>query len=146
MNTTVKRLWIALAISMTLNLFALGFMSARLLHGRGGGHGGPRGPFFGPRALLMDPELRGSMDGPMRGVIERHRESLRAQRQELRQARQAVHAALTAEPFDGEALEQALARLRQRTEQSQALMHAALVEIAPTLTHQQRERLQPVRH
>ena len=145
MNTAGKRLWIALAISLTLNLFGLGFMSARWLHGPGGDHHGPRGPFFGPRGLLLDSELGGSMDAEVRGVMERHRESLRAQREQLREARQAVGAALGSEPFDAEALKQALARLRQATGESQALMHAALIEIAPALTHAQREGLQPMR-
>jgi Spy/CpxP family protein refolding chaperone len=144
MSTASKRLWIALAISLTLNLFAGGFISARLLHGRGGDHGGPHGPFFGPRGLLLDAEFGASMDAQVRAVMERHRESLRGQREQLRQARQAVGAALTSEPFDAAVLEQALARLRQRTDESQALMHAALIEIAPALTHEQRERLAPV--
>jgi Spy/CpxP family protein refolding chaperone len=142
---TAKRLWIALAVSLTLNLFGLGFMSARALHGRGGDHHGPRGPFFGPRGLLLDAELGGSMDAQVRGVMERHRESLRAQREQLRQARRAVQTALMSEPFDAGALKQALARLRQRTGESQALMHAALIEIAPALTHEQRERLETMR-
>ena len=141
---TATRLWIALAISLTLNLFGLGFMSARFLHGRDGDHHSPRGPFFGPRGLLLDAELGGSMDSQVRRVMERHRESMRSQREQLREARQAVQAALSSEPFDGAALEQAFARLRQRTGESQALMHAALVEIAPALTHEQRERLQPM--
>jgi Spy/CpxP family protein refolding chaperone len=141
MNTAARRLWIALAISLTLNLFGLGFMSARFLHGRGGDHRGPRGPFFGPRGLMLDAELGGSIDAEVRGVMERHRESLRAQREQLREARQAVSAALRSEPFDAGALKQALARLRQMTNESQALMHAALIEIAPALTHEQRERL-----
>jgi Spy/CpxP family protein refolding chaperone len=145
MSAAGKRLWIALAISLTLNLFGLGFMSARLLHGRGGHHDGPRGPFFGPGGLLLDAELGASRDAQVRGVMERHRESLRAQRERLRDARRAVQAALASEPFDPEALTQALARLRQRTDQSQALMHAALIEIAPSLTHEQRQRLQPMR-
>jgi Spy/CpxP family protein refolding chaperone len=145
MSTPGKRVWIALAISLTLNLFGLGFMSARLLHGHAGDHRGPRGPFFGPRGLLLDAELGESMDAQVRGVMERHRETLRAQRKQLREARQAVGAALASEPFDADALKQALARLRQMTNESQALMHAALIEIAPALTHEQRERLEPMR-
>ena len=145
MNTAGKRLWVALAISLTLNLFGLGFMSARFLHGHRGDHGGPRGPFFGPRSLLLDAELGDSMDAEVRGVMERHRESLRAQREQLRKARQAVSAALTSEPFDAGALTQALARLRQMTDESQALRHAALIEIAPALTREQRQRLEPKR-
>jgi Spy/CpxP family protein refolding chaperone len=144
MNSTGKRVWIALAISLTLNLFGLGFLSARFWHGRPTDHGGPHGPFFGPGGLLLDAELAGPLDAQVRGVMERHREALRAQREQLRDARAAVHVALTSEPFDAEALKSALGRLRQMTDQSQALMHAALIEIAPSLTHEQRERLEPM--
>ena len=135
--TRSRPLLIALVLSVTLNLFLLGFGVARWMHaaghdGRGGpfaGHGMPHGPMAGAARLLF------------RSTLEKRREALREQRQRLREAQRAVRDALAAEPFDRPALDLALQQLRQATSDSQHLMHDALAEIAPTLTREQRAQL-----
>jgi uncharacterized membrane protein len=135
---------IALVISAAFNLFALGFIAARALrpHGHGHGHGphGEHGPFMGPRGMMREgfgPEARPLVDK----VMARHGESLRGERMELRKARRAVRDALLQEPFDASQLQQALAGLRARTDSSQQRMHEALVELARTLSLEQRKAL-----
>jgi Spy/CpxP family protein refolding chaperone len=140
MNATGKRLAIALAISVMLNLFLLGFMSARLLHGPFA-HGELHGPFFGPRGLLSRGAPPGAAGERVRGMMERRREAMRSQRAALRDAQHAVRDALSKEPFDATALERALEQLKRATADSQSLMHSALLEIAPSLTAEQRQQL-----
>lgn len=132
---------IALAISVSLNLFALGFVVARALRPPHLPH--PRaehGPFLGPHSLMREgfgPKARPLLDG----VMERHGADLREERAALRKARRAVRDALLSEPFDAAALEQALAALRERTDSSQRQMHEALVELARSLPLEQRKLL-----
>lgn len=131
---------IALVISAALNLFALGFIAARSLRPHHHEHHVARGPFMGPRGMMREgfgPEARPLLDA----IMDRHRESLRGERSELRKARRAVRDALVAEPFDPAQLERALAGLRARTDSSQQRMHAALVELARTLPAEQRKLL-----
>ena len=52
-----------------------------------------------------------------------------------------MRTALSAEPFDAQALERALGELRASTADSQALMHTALLEVARSLPVDQRRRL-----
>jgi Spy/CpxP family protein refolding chaperone len=138
--TATRKPWlIALVISVTLNLFLLGFGSARWLHARAHrddspGSFAPHGPprhrgMFGPGSHLL------------RDALEPRREALRLQREQLRDARRALREALLAEPFDRAALQQALARLREATARSQHMMHDAVLETAPGLTREQRAEL-----
>jgi Spy/CpxP family protein refolding chaperone len=139
MNTATKRLAIALAISVAANLFVAGFAIARAVyhfpHHREGFHG----PFLGPHGMMRDE--RGPLADAIRGAMQRHGDAFRAQRAHLRDAQRAVHAALTAEPYDAQALARALADLRTATAQSQQLMHDALLELAGTLAPEQRHEL-----
>lgn len=140
MTPLERRLSIALAVSVALNLFIAGFFVARGVSGRGM-HGGRHhhGPFLGPRALL---EAGGPEAEPLvEGLMKRHGPELRKERGALRSARRGVHDALSREPFDAAALERALAELRARTGSSQAQMHEALVELARQLPAEQRKRL-----
>jgi uncharacterized membrane protein len=147
MNGLTKRLSIALAVSVALNLFAAGFLVSRALHR---GHG-PRmpppaqdfvdvSPFMGPRGLL------GSGAGPhaeprVREVMRAHGKELREGRGELRERRRAVEDALRAEPFDAAALTTALAALRASTNAAQERMHATMVDLAKTLSAEERRGL-----
>jgi len=140
MTPTARRLVIALAVSVALNLFLVGFIAMRAY--RGGSHherGDRHGQELGPRALGRDGDPQS--DQAMRRVMQRREAALRAQGQKLRATRGAVSAAFRAEPFDARVLARELAELRAQTAESQRLMHEALVEVAPTLTPEQRARL-----
>ena len=140
MNVWAKRLAVALALSVGLNLFLGSFIAAHVLRrGPWHGHGEAYGPFFGPRGMMHD--TRGAGADAMRGVMSQHGEAFRAARERLRQAQQGVRAALAAEPYDPQALERALGDLRASTADSQKLMHAALVDLARSLPPEQRRRL-----
>jgi hypothetical protein len=129
MTLTTRKLAIALAVSVALNLFVLGFGAARML-GRDGrmhepraeqqfrdrGEWGPRGP--GPHMF--------DMMGPRSGAMREHVNA-------LRQAQRAVATALTADPFERPALEAALAQLRQRQSAAAEASHAALCDLAQKL-------------
>lgn len=125
MSGVTKRLSWALAISLGLNLFLIGFGSARWLrarsqrgawHGASGEHGLAR--FLGPSMT-----------------------ELRAQHRELMGARRAVGTALQAEPYDAQRLDQALSTLRATTSKNQQILHQRLLERAPTLTLDERREL-----
>jgi Spy/CpxP family protein refolding chaperone len=136
MTFTSKRLAIALAVSVALNLFLTGFIAVRALHGaRHHERGHRHGQSFGQRD--REPGARQAL----RRVLRQREPAFRAQAERLRATRRAVSAAFTAEPFEAAALERTLAELRAQTEQSQRLMHEALIETAPSLTPEQRGRL-----
>ena len=140
MTPVTRRLAIALAVSVAVNLFLVGFIAMRAY--RGGRHherGHRHGHELGPRAFGRDGDPQA--DQAMRRVMQRREAALRAQGRKLRATRGAVSAAFRAEPFDPQALARELAELRAQTAESQRLMHEALVEVAPTLTPEQRARL-----
>ena len=66
---------------------------------------------------------------------------LNPRREAVDSARQAVREALTREPFQPEALEAALARLRTETGEAQGALHKAFVERARELGPDKRRRL-----
>jgi len=134
-------LLIALAISIALNLFAIGFLAARALrpHAMHGDHDG-HGPFMGPRGLMREgfgPNAAPVLDQ----VMARHGDDLRKARGELKRTRREVRDALLAEPFDAARLERSLSDLRAQTDSTQAHMHEALVELASSLPLEQRKHL-----
>jgi Spy/CpxP family protein refolding chaperone len=138
MTPTVKRLAIALALSLAVNLFLAGFFTMRALHGRRHHPRGHHGHFMGPRGLSGgDPAIKQAM----RRAMQRRDGEFRAHKQRLHDARATVSAAFGAEPFDAAALQRALEGLRADTAESQRLMHDALMEVAPGLTAEQRARL-----
>jgi uncharacterized membrane protein len=132
MRLTGKGMVIALALSVTANLFLLGFLGARYLHPGRTQHGPHHGPFFG---------RPGSRDEVVATMMERRREVIHAQRERLRTSQRAVAGALTAQPYQPEDLRRALEQLRATSAQVQASMHDALLEVAPKLSAEQRERL-----
>lgn len=147
MSSINKRLALALSVSLMANLFFAGFAVARVMYGHPGhggrersGHADFRGPFLGPAGLFREGPGRPPA-ALVRRVMERDGKALRAQRTRLRAAKSTVHAALTTEPFDGSALEHSLGDLRASTAESQRLMHVALVELAQSLTPEQRRGL-----
>jgi len=124
-----KILAIALAVSVALNVFFLGFWATRAVRRW---HEG-RSPDSFER----------EMDRPaaMRGMWKTHGPVLEHRRAALDIARRAVREALVAEPFQPQALEAALAKLRGETDETQAALHRALVQMATELSPEERRRL-----
>ena len=129
MSRWVKILTIALAVSVVLNVFFVGFWTARAArhwHQRRASES-----FYG----TIDPV-------PVAGETwKRHGIVLQRRREAIDAARQAVRDALVAEPFRAEALETALAKLRTETSETQAAFHAALVQVVRELSPEARRRL-----
>jgi hypothetical protein len=126
----VRKLSIALAVSVALNLFALGFLVARGFHGHRG-HGGP------PEARE---ELHARHGRKARGfgpyaaeLSEARRTAMRSHRRGIADAQRAVTRALAAEPFDRAALQAALQALRAQQAAAGEAAHDALVELAGKL-------------
>jgi len=118
-----NRLRWALALSVLLNLFLLGFGASRWMQRRemhGHHPRGDRGAFL--KLVPPTPELR-------------------AQHRLLLDARRDVGQALRAEPYDAKALDSALTSLRATTAKSQDLLHARLLDQAGKLTAKQRAEL-----
>jgi len=119
MTPWVKRLSIALSISVAVNLLAVGFALGRRTH-RPGKDFGP------PHAGMPGSHKRGMW----RSTIEPHRAELRGQQEALRKARQAAREALVAPTFEREKLDRALNDLRRETAKGQELLHRALSDAA----------------
>jgi uncharacterized membrane protein len=136
MTPLAKRLAVAVAISLGLNLLLGGVLVGQALQRRAHRaieRGGPT-----PSGVHEHgPHRRGAFQ---RAVGARHPE-FGERRRMIGAARQRVRDALTREPFDKAALEQALAQLRKETEASQALAHGALVETAASATPELRKEL-----
>lgn len=123
-----RLLWIALG-SIALNFFLGGMLIAGFL---GGPEGHDRAPLSGLTAAQ-----RTQVDA----IHKAHRPTLRTTRREIRSARDAVQDAMTADPFDREALDIAFARLRTRSTHARAAVHAMLVETAAVLPIEAREAM-----
>jgi uncharacterized membrane protein len=129
MSRTTKILALLLAISVAINVFILGFWAARLVRR---GHA-DRVPLAGTSEV--------DRMGSLRGVWRKHGAALQPHREALEAARREVRDALRAEPFQPEALDAALTRLRAETGATQVELHRALVERARELGPEERRRL-----
>src|SRR5690606_10704133 len=129
--------WLAivLGVSVALNLFCLGFLSARAFQ-----RSDERAerPSHGP----VSPSQRRARQRPrpFEWMTEAEREELRPRRRALRAARRAVDAALRAEPFDRERLVQALSELRRQTDDIQASVHEFMLRRAEGMSGDERRR------
>jgi hypothetical protein len=130
MTPLAKRLAIAVAISLGLNLLLGGVLVGQALQRRSHGAGHERVGAT-PSGMHMHGK-RGP--GALQRVVGARHPEFGERRQMIGAARQKVREALTREPFDKAALEQALAGLRKETEASQALAHGALVGAAASAT------------
>lgn len=124
MNGNRQWLLLALLASLALNVFFLGFYSARIGR-RWSGRGVDA---WGDHAALR--EKWKEQTGGLRG----RREGVEA-------ARRGVRAAFAAEPFDAQSLAAALAALRTETNETQAAVDQALVRFASTLGTDDRKKV-----
>lgn len=121
MTPLAKRLAIALAVSVALNLMFVGFVIGRRVQ--------RRGPPPDTLALNADNPRVWHHPG-LHKAFEARREEVRLQRESARRAREGVREALHREPFDRKSLEESLAQLRIETAKNQELLHRALVQAA----------------
>jgi uncharacterized membrane protein len=119
-----KLLVLALVVSLALNVFLLGFYSARL---------GRRWSGRGADAF-----------GDTAGLREKWKEQaggLRGRREAVEAARRNVRTAFAADPFEPQLLAAALAALRRETNETQAAVDEALVRFAATLGPDERKKV-----
>ena len=124
----------ALTVSVVVNLLLAGFVI-----GRASGDFGFRGGFGAapkmPQLMFLEEERRREVMQDLKA-----RNGLRPVLRELRRSQRDIRAAFLAEPFDQEALSEALAEFRRHLEASQALSHGKLVAVVARLTPEERRR------
>lgn len=128
----VFSLGLGLVASLAVNLLAAGWVLGQRV----------AAPHHMERGMLrqMGRHLPTEVRTPLRAAMRERRQPLFEAFREVREARQAVRAALAREPFDAAVLEAALARQRAGTAVLQQLMHAAMVDTATSLPPEQRQR------
>lgn len=124
MSGNRKLLVLALLASLALNVFFLGFSSARLGR-RWSGRGADA---WGDHAALR--EKWKEQTGGLRG-----------RREAVEVARRGVRTAFASETFDAQSLAAALAALRSETNETQAAVDQALVRFAATLGPDDRKKV-----
>jgi uncharacterized membrane protein len=128
-RTTVILLSVCLAISVCLNLFAAGaFVATRWL--------------YRPLAAIMltyPPSLRHDV----RERLSAERDKVRAAILDLHDARQRMFAAMRADPLDKEALQRAMADVRVKTTELQALLQEALAASVEQSPLSERQKIKP---
>jgi uncharacterized membrane protein len=140
MSTPVARkLAIALAISVGLNLFVGGMITSAWITKRAG----PERPAAAAQAGKFD--LRGGFEAVGRDARPIAREirreygpRMREAGEAMQHARRAVGEILRGDELDPEALDAAFAELRQASDAAQATMHRILLETMTRLTPEQR--------
>jgi len=133
MTPLAKRLSIALAVSIALNLLLAGIFVGRAFHRR-----------HPPPPDHDMPAMRGDRDGkraPLRGLLREHGDELKDKRRAIGEARRTAQAALEAEPFDRAALERALEGLRKETVASQEVLHRVIADAAAKGSPDERRKL-----
>ena len=138
MDRTTRRLGIALAISVGINLFLVGGIASHLLRAPSSRPPPPDGGHFLFRSSerLSDPGR-----AKVRTIMRRHRSDLAPRRKAMREARKDVQAALGTEPFDRARLDRGLEQLRKETSRAQRELHTALGEAAEQLNSEDRKHL-----
>ncbi len=127
----------ALVLSLVVNLFLAGLVAGDWLMGRIGP------PPLAPTMNLswMRHALGPDAEPMIEPAMRRHHGSIRQHVESMRMARREVRAALVAQPFDRAALEGALARMRTQGMEAQTAFHGVLIDVASTLTAEQRQEL-----
>ena len=97
MNQVTRRLVIALAVSVSINLFLIGFVTARFVLNsdkmepfEDEAHPGGPVSLFGATEVLGNPK-------PMKRLLSKHMKDFQPKRKELREARNRIARALAAE-------------------------------------------------
>lgn len=131
--TTQRSIGVALLVSLMLNAFTVGVLVSQSRHKpvaedrAGPGESSHRPP---PMAEELFSKIRQAPDGAIG-------EAMAA----TRSARDAVQAAMTAEPFDTQALSDAFARLRETESEMARLAQMRILNVAAELSAQERADL-----
>lgn len=132
MNRSQKLLAAALAVSVALNLFAVGAVVSRHLfdppHHKSGWAAKREA------AEVLPEQERERVDA----IWERDRGAVRQEFRAMRDARRRFREILTAENFDPAAAQSTLAELYERKEATRATMETKIMEIATSLPPEQR--------
>ncbi len=138
--STPRRLAIALAVSVGLNLFLSGMIASAWIAKRHyAGAERPAASLAGGFDVRRGFEAAGPEARPLAREIRRdHGPRLRAAGREVQAARQAVGALLRSDDLDPAALRDALAGLRRATDEAQTAMHEVLIETMTRLDAEQR--------
>jgi Spy/CpxP family protein refolding chaperone len=134
-----KTLSTVLFVSLAFNLFLGGAMV-----GRWGWHGGghhERGSKHWGAKLWLSRALGDEAAPKVEKIWEAHRAVMKPLREDAKQARKAIHQALSADPFDAAAYERALTTSLERGTAARAGHHAFMSELAAVLTPEQRAKL-----
>ena len=130
----ISRTWTIVVLgSLAVNFFIAGVLISSWAFG---GLGNPIDRFNGERFRNQT-----QSDRMVRQITERHRADIRPSIQAVKEASRAVSAALAADPFDEQALVDALDALLTSTFESQAAMHDVMVESVRAMTPAQRREL-----
>ena len=146
MNGTVpRRLAVALALSLAINLFLAGMITAGWLAESDSESAARERPprFFRNGLAGLDEDIRPAVEE----VRRRHAREIVPLTREMRAARREMRQALAAPELDRIRLEAAFENLRRRSVGAQTAIHALMLEIAETLGPAQRkqffERMHP---
>lgn len=138
-----RGLTIALIASLALNVFAAGFITARIAAPFGPPHhaGHHRG-FDNPFRLMRNAEaLPPDSREAFRAAIEEKLPALRAHHEEMRRQRRALWEALAAQGWDREAIESRMAAIRETQARQREAFDAAFLAAFETLSPEDRETL-----
>jgi len=148
-STTTLWLGVALVVSLVVNTFFIGLaVGGRLTADHWGGgerqvtgaydrHGIP--PDLDPRAILR--VLPESAQDDAKALLDARSDEIRSLFVTSMQARSAAFDAMRADPFDREALEQALAASRQADETARAAVHELMVDMIAGMTPGERAQV-----
>ncbi|MDY0882462.1 periplasmic heavy metal sensor [Dongia soli] len=131
-------------VSLCLNLFLIGLLVGGLWHGPH--HGWGSGPVAADDRPSGEPSKIGFMTVPpeirkeLKDVLAPHEAEIDRMRDAMRLARAEVAKQLSADPFDPAAFEQALDTMQQQGQVAQQMMHGLIVEAAPKLSPEMRQR------
>ena len=135
---------VILLCSLAFNIFLSGFLVGNYL-ARGRGHPPPghhplgQGPF--EPGLGMVGVLPEASQDKIAPLVQQQKTAMRSQKQQIKQAQQAVFAQLTAANFNSQAFLEALTHLQQEKNQAQQIMGQFLAEVARQLPQEERQRL-----
>jgi len=133
-----KTLSLALFISLAFNLLIGGVMIGRWgwhgdHHDRGGTHWGAR--------IWLEWALGDEAAPKVERLWDAHRAQLKPLREASKQARAKVNSTLSADPFDAPAYAAALDESLEKSMAIRATHHAFMIELAASLTPEQRAKL-----
>jgi uncharacterized membrane protein len=127
-------MWIALVLSVGLNLLVAGVVASAAWRLRSGGGFGPHAQIS--KFLVTLPPERSEA---LRGVVDRSRQAFRPLRQEVWERRSELGRVIAAEPVDDQALEATLARLADAELKIRQAYAQLTIELAKGMTAGERQ-------